>query len=74
MATPVQNGGKIMTEEEIENLIYRLDVSLRNDWGVTKDERSRMRALIYESRDAIRNLSNQKQQPVRKVPVRPDAG
>lgn len=74
MATPVQNGGKTMTEEEIENLIYRLDVSLRNDWGVTKDERSRMRALIYESRDAIRNLSNEKQQPVRKVPVRPDAG
>lgn len=69
-----QNGGKTMTEEEIENLIYRLDVSLRNDWGVTKDERSRMRALIYESRDAIRNLSNEKQQPVRKVPVRPDAG
>lgn len=74
MAIPVPNGGKTMTEEEIENLIYRLDVSLRNDWGVTKDERSRMRALIYESRDAIRNLSNQKQQPVRKVPVRPDAG
>lgn len=74
MATPVQNGGKIMTEEEIENLIYRLDVSLRNDWGVTKDERSRMRALIYESRDAIRILSNEKQQPVREVPVRPDAG
>lgn len=74
MATPVQNGGKIMTEEEIENLIYRLDVSLRNDWGVTKDERSRMRALLYESRDAIRKLSNEKQQPVRKVPVRPDAG
>jgi len=69
-----QRGGKTMTEEEIENLIYRLDVSLRNDWGVTKDERSRMRALIYESRDAIRNLSNEKQQPVRKVPVRPDAG
>ena len=74
MATQVPNGGKIMTEEEIENLIYRLDVSLRNDWGVTKDERSRMRALIYESRDAIRILSNQKQQPVRKVLVRPDAG
>jgi len=74
MATPVPNGGKIMTEEEIENLIYRLDVSLRNDWGVTKNERSRMRALLYESRDAIRKLSNEKQQPVRKVPVRPDAG
>ena len=74
MMIPVPNGGKTMTEEEIENLIYRLDVSLRNDWGVTKDERSRMRALIYESRDAIRNLSNEKQQPVRKVPVRPDAG
>ena len=74
MATPVPSGEKIMTEEEIENLIYRLDVSLRNDWGVTKNERSRMRALIYESRDAIRNLSNEKQQPVRKVPVRPDAG
>jgi hypothetical protein len=74
MATPVPNGEKIMTEEEIENLIYRLDVSLRNDWGVTKDERSRMRALLYESRDAIRKLSNEKQQPVRKVPVRPDAG
>jgi len=74
MVIPVPNGGKTMTEEEIENLIYRLDVSLRNDWGVTKDERSRMRALIYESRDAIRNLSNEKQQPVRKVPVRPDAG
>lgn len=74
MATQVPNGGKIMTEEEIENLIYRLDVSLRNDWGVTKNERSRMRALLYESRDAIRKLSNEKQQPVRKVPVRPDAG
>lgn len=74
MATPVPSGEKIMTEEEIENLIYRLDVSLRNDWGVTKNERSRMRALLYESRDAIRKLSNEKQQPVRKVPVRPDAG
>ena len=74
MATPVPNGEKIMTEEEIENLIYRLDVSLRNDWGVTKNERSRMRALLYESRDAIRKLSNEKQQPVRKVPVRPNAG
>lgn len=74
MAIPVQNGGKTMTEEEIENLIYRLDVSIRNDWGVTKNERSRMRALLYESRDAIRKLSNEKQQPVRKVPVRPDAG
>ena len=69
-----QHGGKTMTEEEIENLIYRLDISIRNDWGVTKDERSRMRALLYESRDAIRNLSNQKQQPVRQVPVRTDAG
>lgn len=74
MATPVQNGGKIMTEEEIENLIYRLEISVRNDWGVSKDERSRMRALLYESRDAIRKLSNEKQQPVRKVSVRPDAG
>lgn len=74
MATLVPNGEKTMTEEEIENLIYRLDVSLRNDWGVTKNERSRMRALLYESRDAIRKLSNEKQQPVRKVPVRPDAG
>jgi hypothetical protein len=74
MATPVPSGEKIMTEEEIENLIYRLEISVRNDWGVSKDERSRMRALIYESRDAIRILSNEKQQPVRKVPVRPDAG
>lgn len=74
MVIPVQNGGKTMTEEEIENLIYRLDVSLRNDWGVTKDERSRMRALIYESRDAIRNLSNEKQQPVREVPILSDEG
>jgi hypothetical protein len=63
-----------MTNEEIENLIYRLDISIRNDWGVTKDERSRMRALLYESRDAIRNISNEKQQPVRQVPVCPDAG
>ena len=74
MATPVPSGEKIMTEEEIENLIYRLEISVRNDWGVSKDERSRMRALLYESRDAIRKLSNEKQQPVRKVPVRPDAG
>lgn len=74
MAIRDQSGGKKMTNEEIENLIYRLDISIRNDWGVNKDERSRMRALLYESRDAIRNLSNEKQQPVREVLIRPDAG
>lgn len=50
----VQSGVKMY-----ENLINRLDISIRNDWGVTVQERQRMRALIWESRDALKTISNE---------------
>lgn len=52
-----------------DNLISRLDISLRNDWGVTVQERQRMRALIWESRDALKTISDQLKS-ISEVPVR----
>jgi hypothetical protein len=71
MGTLVRTGGKM--ESELENLIHRLDISIRNDWGVTRDERQRMRALIWECRDAIKEANNQLKS-VSEVPILPDAG
>jgi hypothetical protein len=67
----VLTGGKM--ESELENLIHRLDISIRNDWGVTRDERQRMRALIWECRDAIKEANHQLKS-VSEIPVLPDAG
>jgi hypothetical protein len=65
-----------MRRNEIDNLISRVDISLRNDWGVTRDERSRMRAIIHECRDAIKFLMQQQDEPdtVPEVSVRADEG
>ena len=71
MGILVRTGGKM--ESELENLIHRLDISIRNDWGVTRDERQRMRALIWECRDALKE-ANYQLKSVSEIPVLPDAG
>jgi hypothetical protein len=55
-----------------DNLLHRLDITLRNDWGVTVNERQRMRALLWEARDAIRELKEQ--QSFFEIPIRSNAG
>ena len=71
MGTLVRTGGKM--ENSYDNLIHRLDISIRNDWGVTKEERQRMRALIWECRDALKEANHQLKS-VSEVPILPDAG